>query len=118
VGDVVAGIVSFNFDNTVCGQPGTPAVYARVTYYLDWIKNNVNAPESPKPEEETIENEVKRSFTEQNPLSWRGHYQNYHVGLPISYYGFNAVPTLSSPLWNSYQIFNPVYGQNVWSIRG
>ena len=118
MGDVVVGVVSFNFDNTVCGQPGIPAVYSRVTYYLDWIKNNAKAPEPPKPEEETNENEVQRSFTEQNPLSWQGNHQKYHIGLPVSYYGLSAVPTLSSPLWHSYQTFNPLYGQNVWHLRG
>jgi len=126
VGDVVVGVVSFNFGDTVCGQPGVPAIYARVTHYLEWIKNNVNPPKpsipEEKPEIQTEEgntgNEVKRVFTEQSPLVWRGHYQNYHVGLPISYYGFNAVPTVSSPLWRGYQTFSPTYGQNYWPLRG
>ncbi len=111
MGDVVVGVVSFNFAGTVCGQPDVPGVYSRVTSYLDWIEQNANAPE-------ITGNEVKRVFTEQNPLLWRGQYQNYPVGLPISHYGFNAVPTVSSPLWRGYQIFSPVYGQNYWPLRG
>ena len=137
MGDVVAGVVSFNFEDTVCGQPDVPGVYARVTYFLDWINKNTKDPnpsipeenpevptEEEKPEiqteEENTGNEVKRRvFTEHNPLLWRTHYQNHHVGLPISYNGFNAFPTVSSsPLWRGYQTFNPVYGQNYWPLRG
>ncbi len=39
-GDVLIGVVGRNFDTAVCGQPGVPALYARVTSYMNWINQN------------------------------------------------------------------------------
>lgn len=35
---VLEGVVSFGYN---CGTEGWPAIYTRVTSYLDWIKNNI-----------------------------------------------------------------------------
>lgn len=35
------GIVSYGPKN--CGTPGTPAVYTRVAYYMDWILNQLKS---------------------------------------------------------------------------
>jgi secreted trypsin-like serine protease len=38
VTNVIVGVVSFGIG---CGKPGYPGVYARVTTFLDWIRENM-----------------------------------------------------------------------------
>ena len=41
-GYVMTGVVSYGPKN--CGTPGTPGVYTRVGYFLEWIKDNMEKP--------------------------------------------------------------------------
>ncbi|XP_035204662.1 clotting factor B-like [Stegodyphus dumicola] len=36
---ILVGIASFGF---LCGEPGYPGVYTRVSNYMDWIENKIN----------------------------------------------------------------------------
>ena len=42
---VMTGVVSYG--PRMCGTPGSPGIYTRVGYFLDWIKENLEKPFAP-----------------------------------------------------------------------
>jgi len=40
VGNTLIGIVSRGAPGSICGEPGVPGLYTRVTSFLDWINEN------------------------------------------------------------------------------
>lgn len=41
--DILIGISSFGDDKSACGASNLPAVYTRVSSYLEWIKQRVDS---------------------------------------------------------------------------
>jgi len=84
IGNRLIGVVSRNLGDEVCGQPNVPALYARVTSYLDWIKQNTAS----LSQVETNEVERVASTKLSKPVGWWG---NTGIRQHLPYAGYSPI---------------------------
>jgi len=98
-------------DSAVCGQPGVPTLYTRVTHFLDWINENRNTFNNVTQKPSITETETnKLSGIKEEKKSFEFRKITYPYWLPITYrINYGSVP-YALP-WRSYTSF-PKYFTN------
>lgn len=95
------GVVSRGAADSVCGEPGVPGLYTRVTSFLDWINENGGSSErsdttTPRTSTLSRENTTEGSKDSRKEPVQRRNPASFEWSMSISFGGNKKVPEITT----------------------